>query len=119
MKEKNNFEEKRSVEKIVSKYQEKEQSKLDELRALDKKARFNAIVFAYVFGIVAALVLGFGMCVAMKVILIDYTTIGIVVGLIGIFMCSINYSIYKVILNKGIKKYSSQILKLSKELLNE
>lgn len=111
--------ERKTIERIASKYQEKEITKLDELKNLDKKARKGALIFAYVFGIIASLVLGLGMCIAMKVILADLMIIGVLIGIVGIFMCIINYPIYKKLHEKGIKKYSNQILELSKSLLNE
>ena len=42
-----------------------------------------------------------------------------VIGLLGIAMVSINYFIYKKILNKDKAKYKDQIIKLSDELLND
>ena len=46
------------VQKIRSQYTEKEQTDLDELKALDKKVKKPADVFAYVFGSIAAIVMG-------------------------------------------------------------
>ena len=90
------FNEKKYVEKILSNYQEKEVTKLDELKALDKKATKGAQTFAYVFGTIGSLVLGFGMCVAMKIILANLMWFGIIVGLVGIFMVTINYFIHDI-----------------------
>ena len=42
--------------------------------------------------------------------------LGIVVGVIGIFGVSINYFIYKKLLNKGKMKYGSDIVQLAKEI---
>ena len=83
-----NANEKKYVEKTLKSYEEKEVTKIDELRALDKKAKKGANVFAYVFGSIGSLVLGFGMCVAMQVILADLMVVGIIVGLVGIAMVS-------------------------------
>ena len=67
-----------------------------------------------------ALVLGTGMCFAMKVLTIPYgMPIGIGVGLVGIAMVSVNYFIYKAILKRGKKKYGAEILRLSNEILGE
>lgn len=107
------------IEKVLKSYEPKKANKLDELRALDKKATSGAKVFAYVFGSIGALVMGFGMCVAMQVILANIMWIGIIVGIIGIFMVSINYFIYKELLERGKAKYADEILELSKNLLNE
>ena len=109
--------EKQYVEKVLNKYTEKKSTKLDELRELDKKASKPAILFSAIFGTIGSLVLGFGMCIAMEVIFAGYMWIGIVVGLVGILMVSINYLIYKSILKKGKAKYAEKITKLSNELL--
>ena len=77
------------------------------------------MIFSYIFGSIASLILGFGMCVAMEVILEGWMWLGIVVGLIGIVFVSINYFIYKRLEEKGRNKYAEEILTLSKELLNE
>lgn len=114
-----NANEKKYVEKVVRDFSTKEETKLDKLRELNKKARKGANVFAYVFGTIGSLVLGMGMCVAMKVILPELMWLGIVVGLVGILMVSVNYPIYKKLLEKGKNKYSRQILDLSEEILNK
>ena len=111
--------EKKYAEKMIRSYSEKGETKLDELKALDRKAKKGASTFAYVFGSIGALVLGAGMSVAMGVILSELMWLGIVVGVIGLFMVSINYFIYKGLLNNGKRKYGDRILELSKELLNE
>lgn len=106
------------VEQIRTKYTEKEDSKIDKLRALDKKVSAPAEAFAYSFGIIGVLVLGAGMSFAMKVIG-DSMAMGIVIGILGIFMVSVNYPIYKKLLASRRKKYAPEIMKLSDELLNK
>lgn len=114
-----NNKEKEYVERVLKSYEEKEITKLDVLRTLDKKAKRGATIFAYVFGSIGCLVLGFGMCVAMKVILKDLMVLGIAIGLVGIAMVSVNYYFYLKLLQKGKSKYASQIKELSNELLNK
>ena len=58
----------KAIQKIRSSYEEREITKLDELKALDKKVKRPAQIFAYVYGSISSLVLGTGMCLAMKVI---------------------------------------------------
>ena len=69
------------------------------------------------FGVIGSLVLGFGMCLAMKVIF-DLFIHGVIIGILGIFMVSINYPIYKNMLNRRKNKYAKQILELSENILN-
>lgn len=109
--------EKNYAEKIKNDYSPKQTTKMDELRALDKKVRMPATVFAYVFGTVAVLILGTGMCFAMKVIGNLFVP-GIVIGCIGIALCISNYYIYRAILKARKRKYGEQVLSLSNELLN-
>ncbi len=104
------------VEQIRTKYTEKESDRFDKLKALDRKVSTPAEAFAYGFGILAALVLGTGMSFAMKVIG-DSMAMGIVIGLVGIFMACINYPIYKKLLASRRKKYAPEIIKLSDEIL--
>ena len=110
------------AEKIASEYAPKTTSKLLALKKLDRKARQGAEIFAYTFGSVCSLILGTGMSFAMGVIgnnSITTMIIGIIVGLVGIFGVSINYFIYKKLLNKGKNKYGSDIVKLAKEISEE
>jgi hypothetical protein len=59
---------------------------------------------------------------AMKQIFASFALVmpvGIVVGLIGILLVSVNYPLYKKILNKRKKKYADKIFALSDQLLND
>lgn len=107
------------AESIAKEYAKKDDSKVIALKKLDAKAKLPATIFTYTFGIIGALVLGVGMCLAMKVIGGGTTTmvvLGIIIGLIGILMVSINYPIYKKILAAGKNKYAYDIIKLAKEI---
>lgn len=106
------------IEEIRSRYERKERSKFDELKALDKSVRRPADVFAYIFGGVGALVLGTGMCLAMKVIG-NFLVPGILIGLAGIVMLSSTYFLHKKILKSRRNKYSKRIFELSDSLLNK
>lgn len=108
----------KKVEQIRLRYEQKTPDKLDELKKLDKKVNRPALVFSYIFGIIGALVLGTGMCYSMKVIG-DNMILGLIVGVLGIAMVSLNYFIYKKILNRRKNKYSAKILELTDSLLND
>lgn len=110
--------EKAKVQKIREQYTEKKATKFDELRELDAKVKRPAEIFAYTFGSIGALVLGTGMCLAMKVIG-NMMPLGIAIGVLGIGMVSITYSLYKGLLKARKKKYSKQIFELSDSLLGE
>ena len=112
------------VEKIRTKYVEKKDSSLDELRKLDKKVKTPAEVFAYIFGSISALIMGAGMSLVMTDVanmlgLGDMTVPGIAVGVVGMVLAIVNYPIYKGILNSRKKKYSEQVIALSNKILSE
>lgn len=109
------------AESIANEYAPKDTSKVLALKKLDRKAKNPANIFAYSFGIVAALVLGLGMCLAMQVIGsgVGMMVLGIVLGVLGIAGAGVNYVIYKRLLEKGRQKYAYEIMQLAKEISGE
>ena len=110
------------AEKIANEYSNKQTSKVKQLKRLDKWIRKPAIIFAYTFGIISSLVMGTGMSFAMGVIggnTFTSVLVGIIIGLVGIAGVSVNYPIYKKLLNKGKNKYGSDIIRLAKEISEE
>ena len=110
------------AERIASEYAQKQDRKIIALKKLDRQAKRGAEIFAYTFGIVSSLVMGTGMSFAMGVIgdgSITTMIVSIIVGLVGIFGASINYFIYKKLLERGKNKYGSDIIRLAKEISEE
>ena len=106
------------AQKLHTEYSEKKSSEVDKLCALDNKVKIPANIFAYTYGIIGALVLGTGMCFAMKVVG-DLMALGIVIGVLGIVMISVTYPIYKAILKSRKAKYSNEIIALSEQILEK
>ncbi len=106
------------AESIAKEYAPKDNSKITALRKLDAKAKLPATIFTYTFGIIFALVFGTGMCLAMQVIGggIIGIAIGVVIGIVGMVGCGVNYPIYKKLLENGKKKYAYEIVELAKEI---
>lgn len=106
------------AESIAKDYAPKESSKIVALKKLDNKAKLPATVFTYSLGIVSALVFGTGMCLAMQVIGSGLAgmILGIVVGILGLIGCGINYPIYKKMLEKGKAKYAYEIVELARQI---
>ena len=107
------------AEQIANEYAPKDTSKVVALRKLDARAKLPATVFTYSLGVAASLVLGVGMCLAMKVIGSGTTAAfvaGILIGLVGIAGVSVNYPIYKKLLAQGKQKYAFEIMELAKEI---
>lgn len=115
------MENKKYAENLIKEYSQTDTSKIDELKSLDRKVKLPAQVFTYSFGIIGSLVLGVGMCLAMGVIggTVPLTVVGIIIGLIGIAMVSINYPMYAKMLISRKKKYANEIISKSNELLNK
>ena len=106
------------AESIAKEYAPKDSSKIKALRKLDKKAKLPATIFTYTWGIISALVFGTGLCLGMQVIGsgIIGMVIGIIVGIIGMIGCGVNYPIYKKMLENGKKKYAYEIVELAREI---
>ena len=106
------------AESIAKDYAPKESSKIVALKKLDNKAKLPATIFTYSFGILSALVFGTGMCLAMQVIGngLAGMVLGIVVGIVGLAGCGVNYPIYKKMLEKGKAKYAYEIVELARQI---
>ena len=106
------------AESIAKDYAPKDNSMIVALRKLDARAKMPATVFGYSFGIGASLVLGLGMCLAMQVLGegIAMMVLGIIVGIVGIVGCAVNYPIYKHLLEKGKAKYAYEIVELARKI---
>ena len=75
--------------------------------ALERAKTLGASVFAYIFGCFSALVLGGGMCLTLLIEgSIPALVGGIVLGLIGIALCGVNYAIYR----KWVEKKTRALL---------
>ncbi|MBR5539063.1 MAG: dihydropteridine reductase [Clostridia bacterium] len=103
------------AESIAKDYAPKENSKLVALKKLDNKAKLPATIFTYSCGIISALVFGAGMCMSMQTIS-GGMVMGVIIGIIGLIGCGINYPAYKKMLEKGKKKYAYEIVQLAKEI---
>ena len=109
------------AESLAKEYAPKEKSKIIALRKLDRKAKQPATIFAYTWGLIFSLVLGTGMCLSMQVIgnSLAHMILGIILGIIGIVGCGVNYPIYTKMLEKGKKKYAYEIIELARQISEE
>ena len=110
------------VQKIRTQYTEKENTQLDELKALDNTVKRPANVFAYVFGSISAIIMGSGMSLVMTDIgaIIGLTSAmvpGIAIGVVGMGMALSTYPVYKKMLNTRKKKYAAEIMRLSDKIM--
>ena len=106
------------AKKIRDQYVQREETKLDQLRALDSKVKKPALILAYVLGTAASLILGTGMCLAMEVLGTGLMIPGIVIGVVGIALAVANYFIYNKVLESRRTKYADEIIALSDTILS-
>ena len=110
-------EERREIDSIRQRYvkqERNEESKLERLRALDRKVRNPATIIALVFGIGGVLTFGFGLT---SVLEWNLWTEGIVLMIVGFIPVALAYPIHGLILARNRKKYGDEIVKLTEELL--
>ena len=114
------------IKKIRDKYTaptEKE-DKMAHLRRLDASVTNTAQAVALIFGVIGALILGFGMSLIMtelSQILGAYQglamPIGIVIGIVGGTLASLAYPVYNAIVKVKRKKLAPEIIHLTDELM--
>ena len=107
------------AEQLANEYAPKDTSKVVALKKLDANAKRPAMVFTYTLGVIAALVFGAGMCLAMGQIgsgTPGSFVLGIVIGVLGMLGMSVNYPGYKKLLARGKQKYAFEIMELAKEI---
>ena len=109
------------VQKIRTQYTEKQHTELEELKALDATVKRPANAFAYIYGILGAIVMGAGMSLCMTDLgaalgLADAMIPGVAVGVVGLALVLTTYPIYKRILAGRRKKYAQRIIALSDKL---
>ena len=86
---------------------------------LQRSKTRGASIFAYVFGIVAALSFGGGMCLTMLIENnIPALVGGIVLGLVGLALCGVNYVIYSRMATKKTKDVLPVIDETEEKLAN-
>ena len=86
---------------------------------LQKAKTLAANVFSYIFGVIAALVLGGGMCLVMLTDNDVPSMIGgVILGVLGIVLMSVNYFIYKKIVEKKTKQLLPLIDENEEKLAN-
>ncbi len=102
------------------------EDKMERLRRLDASVTKTAQAVALVFGIIGALILGFGMSLCMTELgeilgsLRDMAmVIGILVGVVGATLASLAYPIYNAIVKAKRKKLAPEILRLTDELMTK
>ena len=79
------------------------------------------LITSIIVGIISSLIAGTGMCFSMQILgrSVMSMVFGIIVGIIGFIGCSVNYPIYKRMLEKGKSKYAYEIVELARQISEE
>lgn len=93
----------------------KEETKVEKLKRLDETVTRLASVQALIIGIVGALLLGVGMCLSM--VFTGWFALGVVVGIVGLAVCGINWPLYQRAINRGRDRVRGEVLSLADEIL--
>ena len=101
-----------------------EETKMERLRRLDAGVTQKAQVVSLVFGIIGALLLGFGMSMCMTnlgEILGSHRdlamVVGIIIGIVGGILSSLAYPMYNHIVKREREKIAPEIIRLTDELM--
>lgn len=110
--------EKQEVLRIRKKYLPQEETRLEELKRLDRTVQNSGVVEALIAGICGCLVFGLGLCFAMEVIG-NAVWLGILLGFVGAVVMLLAYPINRKYYNKAKNTHLSRILELTAELSGE
>ena len=114
------------VKRIREKYtlKSKEEDKMTRLRRLDAAVTETAQAAALIFGMIGALLLGFGMSLCMTDLAailgwhrIAALVLGIVIGVVGSVLACLAYPVYRRVESAMRKKHAPEILRLTDELM--
>ncbi len=105
------------VERIRNKYIPKQESKMEQLIKLDKKAEQPGQIVSIATGIIGVLLLGIGMCCTMVWnSSIGMFVGGVILGIIGMVIAGFAFPLYRKVTEKERGKIAEQIIALSEEL---
>lgn len=105
-------------EKYETEKRKPQLSDLNRLRKLDENTHKPAEITSLVVGIIGALMLGFGMCICLGALQLDFY-LGLIFGILGIVICAGSYFLYNKIFEICRKKRAPEIISLSNSLLDE
>jgi hypothetical protein len=119
--------EQEEIKKIREKYtlsENKEDDKMALLRRLDKGVTQKAQAVSLVFGVLGALILGFGMSLIMSELSTALglqgaapLVLGVIFGVIGGTLAALAYPAYNFVIKRERKRVAPKILSLTEELM--
>lgn len=119
--------EQEEIKAIRKKYErpKESESSMEKLRRLDESVTKKATVVSLIFGVIGALVMGFGMSLVMEEKFAELLgmvggtamLVGIPAGLVGIALVALAYPMYDRIVKKERERIAPEILRLTDELM--
>lgn len=116
--------EQEEIKSIRQKYVVPVEDDMARLRRLDAGVTQKATISALVAGIIGALIMGFGMSLAMTNLYEFFhmsatlaMLVGIIVGIVGMACAGLAYPIYNLVLRKERAKIAPEIIRLTDELM--
>lgn len=100
---------------IREKYLPREESKLEELKRLDRSVQEAGVMQSLCVGILGCLVFGLGLCFAMEVIG-NSMVFGIILGLMGMVAMLFAYPVHRRFFLRKKEQFTPRILELAAEL---
>ena len=119
--------EQEEIKAIRKKYErpKESESSMEKLRRLDESVTRKATVVSLIFGVIGALVMGFGMSLVTEEKFAELLgmvggtamLVGIPAGLVGIALVALAYPMYDRIVKKERERIAPEILRLTDELM--
>ncbi|MBQ7779440.1 MAG: hypothetical protein IJ404_03000 [Clostridia bacterium] len=119
--------EQEEIKAIREKYERptKTENSMEKLRRLDAAVTQKATAVSLIFGVIGALIMGFGMSLVMSEKLgellgmesVAAMILGIPIGIIGIALVALAYPMYNRIVKKERDRIAPEILRLTDELM--
>ena len=113
--------ENQEILEIRKKYLPQSESKLEELKRLDRCVQSSGMTESLSTGIGGMLVFGLGMCLSMRIIgdSIFFIILGVLLGIAGLAGMIAAYPVYQSVFRKTKAKLTPRILELTAELSGE
>lgn len=106
----------KEVENIRKKYMPREESKLEQLKKLDRRVSGAGVIESLCLGIIGALVFGVGMCFFLDVFS-GAAWFAAIFMILGTALMIPAYPVHKQIVQKTKAKLTPEILRLSEEII--
>lgn len=110
--------ENKEIQEIRKRYLPKSESKIEELKRLDRRVQMAGQAQSLCAGIIGCLIFGVGMCIVLQAIK-GSIVLGVILGIIGAAAMLCAYPVFRFISGKVKSQLIPRILELSDELSSQ